>query len=350
MYPIIRLTQEDPYERGLEYGRQAREKIEICVEYYKKQFLKKGMLWEVLKKYTNRFSEIITETCPEQIEEIRGISAGSQIPLEEILIINARYEISKFPKELECTTGAVWGEAVKDGHMYGFKNWDFNQGARPHIVILDIQLKNGPHMIGFSEAGQIMRDGFSSNGIAILANNLQSVNDHAGYGLPVTCLRRKVLTCATFKEAEQFILASERTVSNNILLIDGIHNKAVDYEWQPDGTVDIIGPEQDMITHANHFIVHPERDALAGRPKNRDRRLRELLMEHYGKIDLDIIKECLKDHKYYTLSVCGHPDPQGDAYSKDRMTVSSMIGDFYNKKVYITAGPPCCNEYVEFEL
>ena len=53
MYPIIRLTQEDPYERGLEYGRQAREKIEICVEYYKKQFLKKGMLWEVLKKYTN---------------------------------------------------------------------------------------------------------------------------------------------------------------------------------------------------------------------------------------------------------------------------------------------------------
>ena len=50
MYPIIRLTQEDPYERGLEYGRQAREKIEICVEYYKKQFLKKGMLWEVLKK------------------------------------------------------------------------------------------------------------------------------------------------------------------------------------------------------------------------------------------------------------------------------------------------------------
>ena len=43
-------------------------------------------------------------------------------------------------------------------------------------------------------------------------------------------------------------------------------------------------------------------------------------------------------------------DPQGDAYSKDRMTVSSMIGDFYNKKVYITAGPPCCNEYVEFEL
>ena len=49
------------------------------------------------------------------------------------------------------------GEAVKDGHMYGFKNWDFNQCARPHIVILDIQLKNGPHMIGFSEAGQIMR-------------------------------------------------------------------------------------------------------------------------------------------------------------------------------------------------
>ena len=47
MSPIIRLTQEEPYERVLEYGRQAREKIEICVEYSKKQFLKKGMFWEV---------------------------------------------------------------------------------------------------------------------------------------------------------------------------------------------------------------------------------------------------------------------------------------------------------------
>ena len=37
----------------------------------------------IKKNIQNRFSEIITETCPEQIEEIRGISAGSQIPLEE---------------------------------------------------------------------------------------------------------------------------------------------------------------------------------------------------------------------------------------------------------------------------
>jgi isopenicillin-N N-acyltransferase-like protein len=135
-----------------------------------------------------------------------------------------------------------------------------------------------------------------------------------------------------------------------MILIDSSQGKVRNYEWQPDGNVDIIEPEQDVITHANHFVVHPERDALVGRPKNRDVRLRELLMAHHGHIDLEVIMNCLKDHKYYSLSVCSHPNPEGDTYSKNRMTVSSMICDFTLQKVYITAGPPCCNAYIAFDL
>ena len=49
MYPIMRVTQEDPYKRGVEYGRQAREKRETGsdthLDVYKRQ-----VLWEYFLK------------------------------------------------------------------------------------------------------------------------------------------------------------------------------------------------------------------------------------------------------------------------------------------------------------
>lgn len=350
MFPIIHLHVSDPYQRGLIYGGQAKKQIEICVQYYKRAFGRKGMLWPKLRLFVNRFSETIKQVCPEQLRELQGIADGSGQSFEDIMIINARYEISKFPKDPECTTGVVLSEAAADGHVYGFKNWDFVQSAMDHIVILDVMTEEGVHCIGFAEAGQIMRDGVNNRGMAILCNNLQSVNDYAGYALPVTCLRRKVLSMQSYDEAEALVRQVKRTTSNNILLLDAKTERARDFEWQPDGVADEIEQENGILVHANHFVVHPERDALVGRPRNRDVRLRELLMAQHGRIDLDIIKECLKDHMYYTLSICGHPNPGGEAYTCDRMTVSSLICDFTAGKVYITQGPPCCNEYMEFDL
>lgn len=350
MFPIIRLTEADAYRRGLAYGQQAASYIETCVQYYKNAFRKKGMQWPRLRLFVKKFEDTIAQYCPEQLDELRGIAEGSNQDFEDIMIINARYEISKFPKDPECTTGVVLSEATSNGHVYGFKNWDFSQGAMPHIVILDISFPDGTRSIGFTEAGQIMRDGVNSRGIAILCNNLQSVSDYAGYALPVTCLRRKVLTMNNFDEAYAFIRDVKRTTSNNILLMGAGEERACNIEWQPDGEADLLYPEKGILVHANHFVVHPERDALVGRPKNRDERLRSLLLARYGEIDRDVIMECLKDHKYYTLSVCGHPNPEGDAYSRDRMTVSSLLCDFTAGKVYITQGPPCCNEYMTFDL
>ena len=50
-YPLIEIDGETPYERGLQYGRQAKERVGICIEYYKKSFAKQGFTWEKAMEY-----------------------------------------------------------------------------------------------------------------------------------------------------------------------------------------------------------------------------------------------------------------------------------------------------------
>ena len=104
-------------------------------------------------------------------------------------------------------------------------------------------------------------------------------------------------------------------------------------------------PENGVLTHANHFVKNPQRDALAGRPKNRDSRLRELIMQHHGNVEVEHLKQALRDHMYYPLSICGHPGDPNNTYTKDRATVSSMIVDFQANEIYACVGSPCEEEY-----
>lgn len=348
MFPLIEITSANSFERGLQYGSQAQEWIDICVSHYRERFVNGGQTWEQVKEYAMKYVDVIKKKMPDALEEARGIAEGSGRSLEEIMVVNCRYEISKFPKVSECTTAAVLPEAAGDNKMYLIKNWDYSRYIMPHIVMLRIRDENGYKAFGMTEAGQMVRDGFNSYGVAFVNNNLQSVHDHPGSGLPATFIRKRLWECRSFEEACRFIAEADRCVSCNTMIA---HRDAGarDFEAYPGGA-DTIDPKDGMLVHANHFVVNPELDALKDRPKNRDARLLELLEEKKGRITLEHIMECMKDHKYYPLSICGHPADDGDAYGKDRMTVSTTIMNLTDNEAYVCVGNPCEGEFVKFEL
>ncbi len=346
-FPVIEITADTPFERGVQYGQQAKSYIDICIEYYKSRFIKGGQTWAQVVKYALEYVPVIEREMPEIMEEARGVAAGSGFDIGEIMVVNCRYEITKLPKVPECTTAAVLPEAAKDGKTYAIKNWDFSPGVMPHLVLLHIRTKEYS-AIGWTEAGQMMREGFNSFGVAIVNNALQSVHDYAGSGVPVTFLRRKVLACRSFAEAKELVISAPRCVSNNIMLVSAA-GEVCNMEVWPEH-IDYTCPDRGILTHANHFTVHPEVDAFPHRAKNRDTRLMALLSEKRGEIDVDYIKQCMKDHEYYPLSICGHADPAGGDYGRDRMTVASMIVDFKEGLAHICYGNPCEGEYLEYRL
>ena len=67
----------------------------------------------------------------------------------------------------------------------------------------------------------------------------------------------------------------------------------------------------------------------------RDARMRELLMEKHGEIDVDYIKCCMADHVNYPQSLCRHPPIPTQPLMMRTITVSNEIVDFEAGVVHI---------------
>ncbi len=349
---MIEVRGETAFERGVSYGEQAAGKIMAGINDYKNTFERAyGKSWNEIKKMALSSSGAIQKWDASLMEEVEGIACGAGVDVGAIMVLNSRYELTKMPKPQECTTGVVLPEATGQG-TYLFKNWDYRSGILENIVILHIVDEDGTRTLGICEAGQLVRDGINSHGMGICSNNLQSVYDNGDMAIPSCFMRRKITKCRSFDEACMVLRTFERNVSCNTLLA-GKDGKAIDFEVYPGGANELL-PEQGVLTHANHFVVNDEIDALKHRPRNRDARLRELLMRHYGSIDLQHIISCLKDHQYFPLSICAHcgEDPKDPhyGYSKDRMTVASSVFDLANGTAHICAGNPCQGEYITYQL
>ena len=346
-FQFVPVNGSTPYERGKQYGEQAERKIRSGIEGYRALFAQtSGRSWEETERYALSYIPLIERVMPDQLEEATGIAKGAGVSLGELMVLNCRYEITKFPQSNECTTCAVLPEASEGGKTLLAKNWDYRAGILDNIVVLHITESDGTQIIGLTEAGQLIREGFNSHGIGLCNNALQSVQDTMGVGIPVTFLRRKVFTCTTFEEARDLLLNTRRTVSNNMLLAskDG---QAVDIESYPGGghTIDPMGG---IVTHANHFVVNPALNALEGSP--RDDRLRELLERKRGAITIDYIKKCMCDHENYPKAICRHPSDVDMPLARRGMTVASMIVDFEDAAVHICAGPPCEGDFMKFSM
>ncbi len=346
-FQLIKVKAKTPYERGLQYGEQAKDKINNGIEGYKELFAQtSNKSWEQIKDYANSYIPLIEESMPDILLEARGIAAGAKVDISEIMVLNCRYEITKFPSMKECTTCAVLPEAAEGGKTLLVKNWDYRAGIIDNIVILHIEDDDGGRIIGVGEAGQLIREGFNSYGIGLFNNSLQSIYDNEKVGIPVTFIRRKVLSCKTFEEAKDILLTAKRNVSNNMLLAskDG---RAVDIEACPNGA-DIINPVKGIVTHANHFVTNSKLNALEDSP--RGDRLRELLMEKHGSITVEYIKRCMSDHENYPKAICRHPSNVSLPLPRRDITVASLIVDFNESVIHICSGPPCEGEYITYQL
>ena len=355
----IKVKSSDPYERGLQYGKQARELIHQATDGYRRHFLKmQGLKWESILDKSHLYLDLLEKDFQAELLEAKGISDGSDTPLDEILALNCRYEILK-KKPKECTTGAILPEASRDGKTYLMQNWDYRPWVERHAVIVDIDDTQGTHIIGVTEAGQLLRNGMNNHGIGLCANNLTSTFDTCEVGAPSTFLRRKALNCKNFAELCGIIRNAPRGVSNNFMLASA-EGKAVDFEATPGGVFEL-WPEDGIVTHANHMVAGSAFCTNHG-SKFRDGVLKKRLQAHHGSLTLETIQDCLKDHEMlpgwpevYPESdcreaVCSHV-PYGDC-DEDRIwkTISSSIFDLTAGVAYICKGCPCEGTYVTYKL
>ncbi len=343
----IELSAETPLETGREYGKAAKDKILAGIEDYKKLLPgAHGKTWEEIRELAMSYVPLLEKEMPEELEEARGIAEGCGADFADVMVLNTRYELTKLPRPSECTTAAVLPEASADGHVLMIKNWDYRVGIMDNTVILRIARKDGLRILGIGEAGQLIRDGINSYGIGIVSNNLQSREDGVGESIPTCFMRRRVLSAKSFDEAYDIITSFRRRVSGNTLMVSA-DGRTADFEIYPSGT-DVIGPEDGILTHANHFTVHPELQFLPKSP--RDARLRELLEKRRGTIDVPYVKLCMADHANYPQCICRHPADPKLPLAQRSITVACEIYDLDLGEAHFCYGPPCTGEFDTYRL
>lgn len=365
--PVLDLG-DDPFERGLVHGRTLAPAIADNLKTYLARFEAGGLDAETARQEGEVWAEVIAGQNAEYAAEMRGIAEGAGLPLGDIAMLNARYEITfgLFGKEARsvdraaiaddadgCSTFGAMPETTASGHTILGQNWDWLAGVYGRCVVLRIRRTDRPSLICYTEAGIVGgKMGVNEHGIGLVENGL--VSDHDGrnaYEKPFHLRCREILDADTYDQALLPILATKRVCSANFV-VGHADGEIIDIETSPNA-VAYQYPRDGLVTHSNHFMdqIHgpSQMERLSPSTLYRANRLDRLLRPHLGRLDLDVIRDALADHFSWPNAICRHPDSR-QPEAKRTMTNAAFVIDLVTRTMHIADGPPCENAFLAHAL
>ena len=109
-FPFIDISGA-PFERGQQYGEQARERIHASVEIYGGQLKTLEISQHDRLRAIECYIKIIEEFDADYLQEMRGIAHSSNVLLEDIVMINARTEVIAQARLAQASPGGGCGNS-----------------------------------------------------------------------------------------------------------------------------------------------------------------------------------------------------------------------------------------------
>ena len=358
--PVLNLTG-DPRDRGRAHGEIMSKEISQNLERYLKRFQILGFEKDALMAESARWAEALRPKDPIFWDEIDGVVEGSGRSLEEITLLNVRYEMlvnmmksdaqAQFqPTAMDaCTSFAVLPERATNGDTMIGQNWDWVKDI--NTVVSRVQRDDGPDFIHIGEVGTIGGlQGVNENGIGVVINALLTPEDGKyEYEKPYRMRVRDILNARNMQEAILGVCGTNRSVSMNFLIAheDGI---AIDIETSPDKEA-FIYPDDGLLTHSNHFCeLDVESEVVKLWPNTMYRHVRlERLLRQSQELDSETIKSAMADHFAYPHSICAHYD-EDEAETLRLQSNHSIMISLKQRTLHITDTHPCESEYEEYPL
>lgn len=350
-----------PHDRGVTHGERFADEIAANVDRYLAKFKHYDITAERARELSREFVSLIDETAPTYAAEMHGIADGSGVPLQDVALLNARYEITygAYADAAEetvsqpadgCTSLGLRATATDDGRPYIAQNWDWIPDV--DVFMMGIAQSDAPDHVALTEAGIVGgKIGVNEHGIGMTLNGLVSSADgEQTFRLPYHVRFRDVLNATRLSEAIGALLETDRTCSANVLL-GSETGQLVDLEVLPE-SANYLYPTDGVLTHANH-IKGSEGESQLERilPDTlvRGPRLRRLLADERDTLSMADFKNALRDHVDHPTSICRHRNPDTPTQEQSMTRVSAIV-DVTEKRVSATGGPPCQTEYHEYAI
>ncbi|HAF49749.1 MAG TPA: acyl-CoA--6-aminopenicillanic acid acyl-transferase [Synergistaceae bacterium] len=333
------------FERGERHGAAAKDKIAISIRNYSRMFEAfSGMGWNEARKLSETFLPDIEEYAAEVLLEMKGIAAGSGVDFEDILTLNARSEIALDADG--CTSLGITPWIAQDNKAYVAQNWDWIAPQRDALVLLEVTQPPAPSLLILAEAGMVSGKGLNSAGLGVCHNALST--GKRGMGVPIFVILREVLNAPTLGDAVEAVARAKRASSANFL-VGTADGEIIDIEFAPED-FDVLYADDGYIAHTNHFTslrlvgVHDHGKVILPDTFHRLGRIKRLIREHSGSINIKMMSTFLRDHTNAPDSICRHEDPR-DPEGKRLSSVYSMIIDMAERTLWIAHSNPCESNY-----
>jgi len=308
------------------------------------------------------FEQLIAQTAgvlaahsPATIDLLRGLSAGLDIPYEQLL----RYNLAAFLRDVlttrrrldeeaaaaveGCTTWAATGPATADGLPVLAKNRDYDREHLPLQTVVRATPERGYRYTFVTSAGSpgVFVAGFNETGLSVVDTHVPSTD--IGPGLPIYALSMHILEeHNTVRSALDFLRATPRLGRNNLLLADATGDVAC---FEAGYTAyGLREAEQGLLVNTNHFnspamagaYVDTEIPALRGNSQRRYRQVTAALQAQAEQIDLTWGEALMRSHDGAPASICRHPF--GDAPTS---TIASLFFVPAARTMILYHGLPC---------
>ena len=292
--------------------------------------------------FTARYLESTQKHVPELIEEIEGIAEGAGLDFEKVFFMNCYDEMAYYNETKEqvngCTLFLGTGRATADGRTYLGQGWDMDPYFYPVITRLTPSGENEtPGVIMLTHPGIVGGAGINEHGLTLIWSTVKSTDEKTG--VPVTLLIRKVLAGKNLNDAVHTLLNTPRASGFNYM----VANSSGGFNIEATGSREEITYITAIHAHANHYedrLLREYQIRPAVRSSNtyiRSGRMRQLLEDGFGQIDLEFCKKILCDHANYPLGICRHI-VEGES---DSVTQAALIFIPGEKLMLASEGPPC---------
>ncbi|MBQ9941550.1 MAG: acyl-CoA--6-aminopenicillanic acid acyl-transferase, partial [Christensenellaceae bacterium] len=333
---------------GFAHGSGAKERVHTCLHAYRNMFAAQGIGWDAAREQAKTHIPAIEAYHSDLLDEMRGVADGAGLPFEDILVLNARSEITfamggKKKESDGCTSAAVTPERTADGHMLIGQNWDWKKPLRQALVLLKVISPGEPDILMLTEAGILGKMGMNSAGLALCLNALAA--DYKPEGVPLLLALRRTLEAETLMGAVREATRARVGCCGNFLLghRDG---EALDVELACED-FDVLYPKESILVHSNHFVSprlprYPHFDTMKRGSSSSFMRLgrADKLFRAAGKADVETFRRVFADHADHPHGICSHENEK-DAPADRYCTVCAYVADLTAMDMYICPGNPC---------
>jgi isopenicillin-N N-acyltransferase-like protein len=350
--PLLEVSGS-PTERGQAHGETfkglIRDLVAVNFEdmvHATQGYLTKERVYEIVSTYTGPTRDY----APHLFEELEGIAEAADVPLEDLLALNAFLELHDYYSDAflvsGCTSFMVPGSTSGEGALIA-QNYDLSSIYAAAAILVKVKNDHAPDALFYTSAGMLGCAGVNDAGIGVVINNL--VPSDASGGVLYPFIIRRILESVRIGDAIDAVVAKPRASGMNYVICDE-NGEIYDLETTAE-EYEVICPFDGPMAHSNHYLT----DQLKPFERRQwDQRGQSILrwgratrlLKSCDKRNADALKNMLSDRVNAPMGICRHNEiHNGEACGQ---TIAGIVLDPPGRKAWFTKGPPSENEWVEY--